>query len=54
MNVTLIDDKSSFDNWSQNSNSEEGLNYVAFASVVKSKHGKNDEKVENIEKSDSS
>lgn len=53
MNASLADDESSFNNQCENSNWNEVLNYIAFTSVVKSKHVEDSETLEGIKQSDS-
>lgn len=48
MNASLADDESSFNNQCENSNWNEVLNYIAFTSVVKSKHVEDSETLEGI------
>lgn len=45
MNVTLIDDKSSFENQSKTSISKDSWNYMVFTSTVKSEREKDDEEI---------
>lgn len=54
MNISLTDDEFSSGNQSETSNSEKYLNYIAFIFIVKNESRKGDEKVENLEETDSS
>lgn len=47
--MSLIDDEFSSGNQSDTSNSEKCLNYMTFASIVKSERVEEDEKVEDLE-----
>lgn len=55
MNVSLTYDKSGFRKQRKTSNSKESCNYIALTFInVECKSEKNDDKIENLEKTDTS
>lgn len=54
INDTLTDNESSIEDKNENFNSDEGLNYITFTSIVKSELGEENEKNEDLGRLNSS